>query len=155
MQSHQSSDAPLETRVDKFIFRVATDRRYTPEGAWALLDGDRVRVGVTDFTQQRNGDVAFVEVQPVGRTVAVGAEVALIETIKANVEVGSPVAGRVALVNPLLGPAPEVINQDPYGDGWLALLEPDDWARDEAALLEPAAYLEVMRRQAEEEAGQP
>ena len=53
----------LETAVDKFIFRVATDRLYTSEGAWALADGDRVRVGVTDFLQQRNGDVAFVEVK--------------------------------------------------------------------------------------------
>lgn len=155
MESHQADSAFLEARVDKFIFRVAPDRRYNAEGAWAFADGDRVRVGVTDFTQQRNGDVAFVEVRPVGWTVAVGAEVALIETIKANVEVGSPVAGRVALVNPALGATPELINQDPYGDGWLAVVEPDDWARDEAALLEPAAYLEVMRRQAEEEAAQP
>jgi glycine cleavage system H protein len=61
----------------------------------------------------------------------------------------------VALVNPALAAAPELINQDPYGVGWLALLEPDNWARDGAALLEPAAYLEVMRRQAEEEAGRP
>jgi glycine cleavage system H protein len=155
MESHQGPGAFLEARVDKFIFRVAPDRLYSAEGAWALVDGDRVRVGVTDFTQQRNGDVAFVEVRPVGWAVDVGAEVALIETIKANVEVGSPVAGRVALVNPALGGTPELINQDPYGDGWLAVVEPADWARDEAALLEPAAYLEVMRRQAEEEAAQP
>jgi glycine cleavage system H protein len=142
----------LETTVDKFIFRVATDRLYSAEGTWALADGDRIRVGVTDFVQQRSGDVAFVEVRPIGMTVAVGAEVALVETIKANVEVGSPVAGVVVEANPAMGLAPEVVNQDPYGDGWLAVIEPADWPADRAGLLEPQAYFEVMRVQAEEEA---
>jgi len=142
----------LETTVDKFIFRVATDRRYSPEGAWALAEGDRVRVGVTDFVQQRSGDVAFAEVRPPGRTLAAGDEIALIETIKANVEVPSPVEGTVVEANPALQLAPEAINQDPYGDGWLAVIEPADWSRDGAALLGPEAYLELMRGQAEEEA---
>jgi len=142
----------LETTVDKFIFRVATDRRYSPEGAWALAEGDRVRVGVTDFVQQRSGDVAFAEVRPPGRSLAAGDEIALIETIKANVEVPSPVAGTVVEANPALQLAPEAINQDPYGDGWLAVIEPTNWSRDGAALLDPEAYLELMRGQAEEEA---
>ena len=142
----------LETTVDKFIFRVATDRLYSPEGAWALADGDRIRIGTTDFLQQRSGDVAFAEVRPPGRTLAVGDEIALIETIKANVEVPSPVAGTVVEANPALQLAPEAINQDPYGDGWLAVIEPTNWSRDGAALLDPEAYLELMRRQAEEEA---
>ena len=142
----------LETTVDKFIFRVATDRRYSPEGAWALAEGDRVRVGVTDFIQQRSGDVAFAEVRPPGRSLAAGDEIALIETIKANVEVPSPVAGTVVEANPALQLAPEAINQDPYGDGWLAVIEPTNWSRDGAALLDPESYLELMRGQAEEEA---
>ena len=145
----------LETTVDKFIFRVATDRRYSPEGAWALAEGGRVLVGVTDFVQQRSGDVAFAEVRPPGRTLAVGDEIALIETIKANVEVPSPVAGTVVKANPALQLAPEAINQDPYGDGWLAVVEPADWSRDGAALLDPEAYLEHMKAQAEEEATKP
>ena len=66
----------LETTVDKFIFRVATDRLYSPEGVWALAEGDRVRVGMTDFLQQRNGDVAFAEVRRQGTAVAAGDEVA-------------------------------------------------------------------------------
>ena len=84
----------LETTVDKFIFKVATDRLYSAEGVWALADGDRIRVGVTDFLQQLSGDVAFAEVKPAGTAVAAGDEVAAIETIKANVEVPSPVGGR-------------------------------------------------------------
>jgi glycine cleavage system H protein len=145
----------LEATVDKFIFRVATDRLYSSEGVWALPDGDRVRVGLTDFLQQRSGDVAFVEVKPSGQTVATGDEVALVETIKANVEVPSPVAGLVAEANPTLAGTPEVINQDPYGDGWLAVIEATDWPADREALLDPQAYFDLMRSQAEQEARKP
>jgi glycine cleavage system H protein len=145
----------LETTVDKLILRVATDRHYAPDGAWAMPDGDRIRVGVSDFLQQRNGDVAFVEARRVGAPIAVGDEAALIETIKANVEVPSPVAGVVAEVNPALAAAPEVVNQDPYGEGWLIAVEASDWPADRATLLEPQAYFELMRRQAEEEAANP
>jgi glycine cleavage system H protein len=142
----------LETTVDKFIFRVATDRLYTAEGAWALADGDRVRVGMTDFLQQLNGDVAFAEVKPEGTAVATGDEVATIETIKANVEVPSPVGGTVVEANPALAMSPEAINQDPYGEGWLAVLEASDWPKDRDTLLDPGAYFELMKGQAEEEA---
>jgi glycine cleavage system H protein len=142
----------LETTVDKFIFRVATDRLYSPEGVWALAEGDRIRVGMTDFLQQRSGDVAFAEVRSVGRTVATGDEVATIETIKANVEVISPASGTIAEVNPALALSPEAINQDPYGEGWLAVIEARDWPKDRDALLDPHAYFELMKGQAEEEA---
>jgi glycine cleavage system H protein len=142
----------LETTVDKFIFRVATDRLYSREGVWALADGARIRVGLTDFLQQLNGDVAFAEVKPEGSVVAAGGELALIETIKANVEVAAPVGGSVARVNPAMELTPEAINQDPYGEGWLAIVEAADWPADRAALLEPRAYFELMKAQAEEEA---
>lgn len=142
----------LETTVDKFTFRVATDRLYTVDGTWALPDGDRVRVGVTDFLQQRSGDVAFAEVKPAGTVVAIGREVATIETVKANVDVLSPLSGVIADVNPAMQLAPEVINQDPFGEGWIAVIEASDWSRDRDTLLDPRAYFEVMRAQAEEEA---
>jgi glycine cleavage system H protein len=145
----------LEAAVDKFIFRVATDRLYSPEGVWALAEGDRIRVGMTDFLQQRSGDVAFAEVRSAGRAVATGDEVALIETIKANVEVISPVSGAIAEVNPALATTPEAINQDPYGQGWLAVIDASDWPTDRDALLDPQAYFELMRGQAEEEAQKP
>jgi glycine cleavage system H protein len=145
----------LEATVDKFAFRVATDRLYSADGVWAMADGDRVRIGVTDFVQQRSGDVAFAEVGSAGRTVARGDEVATIETIKANVEVLSPVGGSIAEVNPALAMTPEVINQDPYGDGWLAVIEASAWPNDRDALLDPQAYFELMKGQAEAEAQQP
>ena len=142
----------LETTVDKFIFKVATDRLYSPEGVWAQADGDRIRVGMTDFLQQLNGDVAFAEVKPEGTAVAAGDEVAVIETIKANVEVSSPVGGSIVEVNPTMELSPEAINQDPYGEGWLAVIEASDWPKDRDALLDPQAYFELMKGQAEEEA---
>jgi len=145
----------LETTVDKFIFKVATDRLYSAEGIWALADGNRVRVGMTDFLQQLNGDVAFAEVQPEGTAVATGDEVAVIETIKANVEVPSPVGGAIVELNPAMELSPEVINQDPYGEGWLVVIEASDWPADRDGLLGPQAYFELMKAQAEEEAKKP
>jgi glycine cleavage system H protein len=154
LSTHQDDPMPdyLETTVDKFIFRVATDRHYSPGGAWAQPDGDRIRIGVTDFLQQRSGDVAFAEIKAAGRAVVAGDEVAVIETIKANVEVPSPVGGTVVEVNPAMALSPEVINQDPYGEGWLVVIQASDWPTDRDALLDPQAYFELMKGQAEEEA---
>ena len=142
----------LETNVDKFIFRVATDRFYNDEGVWAKGENGRVRIGLSDFVQQRSGDVAFAEIKPVGTTLAFGDEAAVIETIKVNIIFTSPVTGKVVEVNPAMEEAPEAINQDPYGEGWLAVIEPADWAADRARLLDAQAYFVRMKVEAEEEA---
>ena len=145
----------LETTVDKFIFKVATDRYYSDEGIWALAEGNRIRIGMTDFLQQRSGDIAFAEIKPEGTALDARDEVAIIETIKVNVSLTSPVSGTVVEVNPVMELSPEVINQDPYGDGWLVVIEAGDWPKDRDNLLEPQAYFELMKGQAEEEAGKP
>jgi len=144
----------LETTFDKFIFKVATDRSYSSEGLWAQAEGILVRIGLSDFLQQRSGDVAFAEVKPLGTKVAAGKEVASLETIKVTIGLTSPVTGRIVEVNPLLSTAPEVINQDQYGEGWLAVLEADDWETDRNALMDPQAYFQLMKSQAEEETNQ-
>ncbi len=141
----------LEITVDKFTFRVATDRYYSSEGIWVLAEGNRVRIGLSDFLQQRSGDVAFSEVRPVGTTLVVGEEAALIETIKVNISLISPVSGRVVEVNPVMELSPEVINQDPYGAGWLAVIETADWPAERSQLLDAQAYFDQMKGQAEEE----
>ncbi len=141
----------LETSVDKFTFKVATDRAYTAEGLWASAAGNLVRVGLSDYLQQRSGDVAFVEVQPAGVTVASDDELATLETIKVNTSLSSPVNGKVVQVNPALENAPELINSDPYGDGWLAVIEATDWATDQARLLTAQLYFDQMKQQAEQE----
>jgi glycine cleavage system H protein len=141
----------LEVTVDKFTFKVATDRFYTREGVWVLPDADRVRVGLSDFLQQRSGDIAFAEIKPVGTSLSIGDEVASIETIKVNIALSSPVSGNVIEVNPEMDTAPEAINQDPYGAGWLAVIAASDWDAERSRLLDAAAYFEVVKREAEEE----
>jgi glycine cleavage system H protein len=141
----------LETRVDKFIFKVAADRHYTVEGLWVIAESQNVRVGVSDYFQQRSGDVAFVEVKPAGATLAIGDELATLETIKVNTSLSSPVGGKVVQVNPALENAPELINTDPYGEGWLAVIRAADWATDQARLLTAEQYFEQMKQQAEQE----
>ena len=142
----------LETTVDKFTFKVADDRFYNEEGVWAKEENGRVRIGLSDFVQQRSGDVAFAEIKPAGTVLAMGEEVAVIETIKVNITYTSPVNGKIAEVNPAMNDAPEAINQDPYGAGWLAVMEVADWEADCAQLLDPQAYFKIMKGQAEEEA---
>ncbi len=141
----------LETRLDKFTFKVATDRFYTTEGVWAKAEDAGVRIGLSDFVQQRSGDVAFVDVKSAGTTLSAGDEVANIETIKVNIAYTCPVNGTILEVNPAMVDAPEAINQDPYGSGWLAVLKVDDWEVQRLGLLDPQAYFEIMRGQAEEE----
>jgi glycine cleavage system H protein len=145
----------IETTVDKFVFKIATDRHYSSEGVWALWVESQgngwVRIGLTDYLQQLNGDVAFAHVEPVGTKLAAGDEFAQLETIKANLSLFSPVGGTVVEVNPDLDRSPEIINQDPYGKGWLAVIEGADWAREHTKLLDSHAYLSAMKLQAEKE----
>jgi len=143
----------LETTVDKFTFKVATDRLYNEQGMWALdEEGGRVRIGLSDFLQQRSGDIAFAEVKPEGTALAAGDEVGFIETIKVNISLGSPVSGEVLEINPAMEMEPEAINMDPYGEGWVADLKPVDWETARSALLKPQVYFDLMKGQAEEEA---
>jgi glycine cleavage system H protein len=144
----------IEVTVDKFIFRVASDRLYSPDGMWALTEGNNVRIGITDYLQQLNGDAAFIHVKPAGSKLAAGDELAELETIKANVSLYSPVSGTIVEVNSDLDLSPEVINQEPYDKGWLSVIEAIDWNSDKVKLLEPQAYLSLMRSQAEEETKQ-
>lgn len=141
----------LETTVDKFTFKVAVDRFYSEEGVWAKEENGRVRIGLSDFVQQRSGDVAFAEIKPAGTVLARGEEVAVIETIKVNITYTSPVNGKIVDVNPAMNDAPEAINQDPYGAGWLTVMEVADWNSERAKLLDPQTYFNIMKSQAEEE----
>ena len=141
----------LETTVDKFVFRVRRDCWYSQRGVWVHLEDGSARVGVSDYLQQASGDVAFVDVRPAGTVLEAGEELASIETIKVILTVESPISGTVRQVNEALEQSPELINQDPYGDGWLAVVEPRDWEADRASLRDAERYLEVMRAQALEE----
>ena len=139
----------IETRADKFTFRVATDRLYSADGVWVLPqpDSTRARVGLADYLQQHNGDMAFANVKPVGTKLAAGDPIAEIETIKAMVDLHAPVTGTIVEVNAALNTSPEAINQSPYEAGWLAVMEPSAWDAERPGLLGPAAYFAVMQKQ--------
>jgi len=141
----------LETTVDKFIFRVAKDCFYNSEGVWARMEDNQVMIGLSDFVQQRSGDVAFAEIKPEGTNLNFDDEVAVIETIKVDIAFSSPLSGTVVQVNPAMEEAPEVINEDPYGEGWMAVIQPDEWETDKARLLDPQQYFARMQVEAEEE----
>ncbi len=144
----------LATSVDKFTFKVPTDRFYNAEGLWVRFEKEGiVSVGLGDFLQQSSGDVAFAEVRPSGSVLEVGQPFASIETIKATLELESPVAGTVLEVNPALVSRPEIINQDPYGEGWLARVQVPDREVARGRLLDPKRYFDLMKGQAEKEAG--
>ena len=149
----------LEASADKFTFRVAVDRLYSADGIWVLgpepKENNRIRVGLADYFQQHSGDVAFALVRPAGTKFPSGGEFAEIETVKTNVSLYSPVGGAIVEVNPALSLTPEIINQDPYGKGWLAVIEVENWEADRVRLLDPQAYLAVMRSQIEQELKQP
>jgi len=106
-------------------FDVPTDRRYLESHEWTTTDGN-VRVGITDFAQDELGDVVFVELPAEGDEVTKDSEFGVVESIKAVSDLVSPVSGTVAGVNEELFDAPELLNQDPYGDGWMIEVEPSD-----------------------------
>jgi glycine cleavage system H protein len=141
----------LEMTVDKFTFRVATDRLYTDGHVWIKLEGNLARIGLSDYLQQTSGDVAFADVEPEGTQLAPGDDLASIETIKVNLVLPSPISGVLQEINLSLEDAPELVNQDPYGEGWLAVVEATDWETDRANLLDPETYYEAMKAEAQEE----
>ena len=120
-------------------FEVPEDCRYLETHEWARRDGDAARVGITDFAQDELGDVVFVELPEVGETVAQDKEFGVIESIKAVSDLYAPVGGEVTDVNEDLFDAPELVNEDPFGDGWMLEVDPDDGS-DPEALLSPSEY---------------
>ncbi|ADI14207.1 glycine cleavage system protein GcvH [Truepera radiovictrix] len=95
------------------------DLRYSPTHEWSKLEGDTLTVGITDFAQDQLGDVVFVELPEVGREVAAGEAVAVVESVKTASDIYAPVAGTVTEVNSELETSPETINSEPYGGGWM------------------------------------
>ena len=141
----------LEFTQDKFTFKVAADRYYSEEGVWAKADGDQIIVGISDYLQQRSGDIAFAEVLETGTAVTAGEPFADIETTKADLALSSPVSGTLQAINDKLDFEPEIINRDPYEAGWMAAISAKDWAAEMPNLLTPEAHLAHIKRDAQEE----
>ena len=106
------------------------DLRYSSEHTWTRREDDRVTVGITDFAQEELGEVLFLELPQVGRSVTAGESFGVVESVKAVSDLFAPVSGTVAEVNARLDDEPELVNSEPYGDGWMIAIEasnPDDW----------------------------
>ena len=122
---------------------VPADLKYTPEHEWAKNEGERIRIGITAFAQAELGDVVFVELPKVGAKVSRRQSFGVVESVKAVSDLFAPVSGEIAEVNGALPGAPETVNQDPYGQGWMIVLAPSNAAEWEQ-LLTAAQYEELI-----------
>ena len=117
--------------------------RYTDDHEWAREEDDLVVVGITDYAQEQLGEVVFVEPPDLDRELAKGEDAAVIESVKAAGEVKAPVSGIVVAVNESLADAPEKVNEDPDGEGWIFKIKPADNS-EMASLMDDAAYSSLI-----------
>ena len=105
---------------------IPDDVRYSKDHEWIRVEGAHVRIGITDYAQDALGDVVFVDLPEVGATVEAGASVSEVESTKSVSDIYAPVSGTVTEVNTDLADAPERLNEDPYGEGWIFVIELSD-----------------------------
>ena len=122
---------------------VPADLRYTRDHEWAKQEGAAVRIGITAFAQEQLGDVVFVELPKVGSTLSQRQSFGVVESVKAVSDLFAPMSGEVTEINPALSSAPEKVNQDPYGEGWMIVVRPAS-AAEWDQLLTPAQYEELV-----------
>ncbi len=120
-----------------------SERRYTEDHEWVLLEGDIVTIGISDHAQEQLGDVVYVELPEEGAEFAEGAQVATVESVKAASEIYAAVAGEVVEINGALNDNPELVNSDPFGDGWFFKIKVAD-AGAVAKLMDENAYKEYV-----------
>lgn len=126
---------------------IPTDLKYAESHEWARLESDgTVTIGISDHAQDALGDLVFVEVPEVGKSLTKGEAAAVVESVKAASDVYSPVTGEVIAANDSLNGAPELVNQDPYGQGWLFKVKPAN-QEELAQLLDAAAYEKVAEKE--------
>jgi glycine cleavage system H protein len=123
---------------------VAQDLRYTKEHEWVRLEGDLAIVGITDYAAEQLGDIVFVELPEIGRALAQGGPVGVIESVKAVSDLFAPIAGEVVETNAELTSHPELVNSDPFGAGWMLRVRVSDTAQLDG-LLDQTAYEELTR----------
>lgn len=122
---------------------VPDDLRYTSDHEWARLEDGRVRIGITDYAQDALGDVVFVQLPEPGSTFDSGGTFGEVESTKSVSEVYAPLAGTVVEVNTELADAPQRLNEDPYGEGWICVIEPADPGAFDG-LLDAAGYRQLI-----------
>ena len=131
--------SPPHEWLGESVGDVPSDLRYTEEHEWVRVEGDEVSIGITDFAQNALTEVVWVELPEVGSVVEVMESFASVESVKSVSEIYAPVAGTVTEVNESLEDAPERINEDPYGDGWICKIKTGEGV-DLSGLLDSASY---------------
>jgi glycine cleavage system H protein len=124
---------------------IPKNLKYAKSHEWAKVEGGVATIGITHFAQEQLGDLTFVDLPKVGASVTAGAEMGSVESVKAASELYSPVSGTVTEVNAALESAPEAVNQDPYGAGWMLKVKLEG---DASGLLDADAYAEVCAAEA-------
>ena len=117
--------------------------RYTKDHEWILLEGNTATIGITDFAQRELGDIVYVEIETVGKTLMAEAVFGTVEAVKTVSDLYLPVSGTINEVNPALNKEPELVNSDPYGEGWMIKMTVNNPA-DVQALMDAAAYGELV-----------
>jgi len=136
----------IEVKAKGKTYLVATDRRYTESDEWALLESSGViRVGITDYAQKELKDIVAVELPQIGRVVKKGEEIGVIDSVKATSPYYAPISGKIVSVNKELERSPELLNKDPYGVGWIVVIEPTNISEYET-LLKPEDYAEKLKK---------
>jgi len=113
--------------------------RYTKDHEWISLDGNTATIGITDFAQRELGDIVYVEVETIGKHLEAGAVFGTVEAVKTVSDLFLPVSGTIDVLNPALSNSPELINNDPYGEGWMVKMTVDNTV-DVDGLLDAAGY---------------
>jgi glycine cleavage system H protein len=124
--------------------KILPELRYTKEHEWARLDAGKVRVGITDFAQKELHEIVMVELPAVGAKVKAAQKFGTVDSVKATSDIFAPVAGEVVEVNGKLEEAPELVNKDPYGQGWMIVIKPTN-VKELDALLTAAAYQKLVK----------
>ena len=120
------------------------DMRYTEDHEWARLEGESVRIGISDYAQDQLGDIVFVELPQVGDTYEKGKEFGTVESVKAVAELYMPIGGEVLTTNTVLEDSPDLLNENPYNDGWMIEIKPSDPTElDE--LMAKDDYIEMLK----------
>lgn len=123
---------------------VKDDRSYSKDHEWIKVEGDLAVVGITDFAQNSLHEITFVEISEVGTVLEANGECGLVESMKASSDIFSPVSGELVEVNAELEDAPEIVNEDPYGKGWMFKIKPSNLDADISGLMDAAAYKEFI-----------
>ena len=137
--------------ADKFIFTVKKGLLYTENDVWIELKKGKAKIGITDFFQRRLGDVVFAELPSAGKAVKRDEPFGTLESIKAVVDVVTPLNGTVKEVNEKLHDNPEHLNSEPYGEGWLALIAHSTLKEDRQYLMTAEKYLDLMKSKIRDE----